>query len=199
VETNIRDVPCLRIVGSGQPSQSVERGAEFPLARPGRAIRALRVLVVDDNRDAADTSSILVELWGHDVRVAYSAESAIESVATFQPDVFLLDVGLPRMSGNELAQRFRRWFREALLVAVTGYADADHRVLGEESGFDLYLAKPVAPSVLETLLLLELNRLTESRGSRHFAPTLTPGVEAVGLADRRVTFRHQREFSPCWS
>jgi two-component system CheB/CheR fusion protein len=161
------------------------------------ATRALRVLVVDDNRDAADTSAVLLGLWGHDVRVAYSGAAALEAVAAFQPDVFLLDIGMPGMNGNDLAQRFRDRFPDALLIAVTGYADTGHRALGEEAGFDLYLAKPVAPSDLETLLVLERNRLTKTRGQEQVAPISPRSVEVASLAARRVSFRRGREPSPC--
>jgi CheY-like chemotaxis protein len=185
VGTIIQEAPRVQTLARGQPRRSAEEVAELPLTLPlfdeespgeqhrsaGEAavgmpdgdrvggIRLLRVLVVDDNEDTADSSSVLLQLWGHDVRVAYSGQAALESVATFQPDVFLLDIGMPRMNGFEMARRFRGRFRDALLVAVTGYADATHRVLGEEAGFDLYLVKPVQPSDLETLLALELDRL----------------------------------------
>jgi CheY-like chemotaxis protein len=185
VETIIQEAPRVQPLARGQPRQSAEEVTELPLTLPlfdeerqgeqhrpaGEAavgmpggdrvggIRVLRVLVVDDNEDAADSSSILLQLWGHDVRVAYSGQAALESAATFEPDVFLLDIGMPRMSGLVLARRFRGRFSDALLVAVTGYADATHRVLGAEAGFDLYLVKPVKPSDLETLLALEINRL----------------------------------------
>jgi CheY-like chemotaxis protein len=179
VETIIREAAYVRTLGRGRPRQSAEEVAgslfdeesqreqhrpagKAAVGMPGGdrvgGIRSLRVLVVDDNEDAANSSSILLQLWGHDVRVAYSGEAALESVATFEPDVFLLDIALPRMSGFEMARRFRGQFRDALLVAVTGYADATYRVLGEEVGFNLYLVKPVNPSDLETLLALELDR-----------------------------------------
>ena len=136
-----------------------EAAVGMPVGDRVGGIRLLRVLVVDDNEDAARLLVHLAAIMGADIRVAYSGEAALESVATFEPDVFLLDIRLPRMSGFEMARRFRGRFRDALLIAVTGYADAAHRVLGEEAGFDLYLVKPVEPSVLETLLALELNRL----------------------------------------
>lgn len=212
METIIREAACVRPLGRGRPRESANEVAELPLTlcheerqgeyhrpageaavgMPGGdrvgAIRLLRVLVVDDNEDTANSSSILLQLWGHDVRVAYSGEAALESVATFEPDVFLLDIALPRMSGFEMARRFRGRFPDALLVAVTGFADATYRVLGEQVGFDLYLVKPVNPSDLETLLALELDRLKSlgadlpiSIGVRPAAPRVafTPGSEAL--------------------
>ena len=154
---------------------STDRGSSIPAAR------LLRVLVVDDCQDQTETSSILLELWGHDVRIAHSGGAALDAVTAFRPDVFLVDIGMPGMSGYELGRRLRPLFEEALLVAVTGYAEALHRLLGEEAGFDLYLAKPADPSILETLLALELSRLTRVPAEA------TRGAEecAVGRSARR--------------
>jgi CheY-like chemotaxis protein len=139
------------------------RDYEYPDECTGGGVtHALRVLVVDDDGDTAESSAELLRIWGHDVRVAESGEKALAVVAAFTPDVFLLDIGMPRMSGYELAGRFYRRFRKSLLVAVTGYTEAEHRALGEKAGFDLFLAKPVDPDVLETLLLLERDRLAKS-------------------------------------
>jgi DNA-binding response OmpR family regulator len=194
VETIIEEAARVQTLARGRPRQSADEESQAEYHRPaGEAavgmpvgdrvggIRLLRVLVVDDNEDAADSSSTLLQLWGHDVRVAYSGKVALESVTTFEPDVFLLDIALPRMSGFEMARRFRGRFQGALLIAVTGYADAAHRVLGEEAGFDLYLVKPVEPSVLETLLALELSRLNS------LGADLPISIE-VRPAARRVAF-----------
>jgi CheY-like chemotaxis protein len=127
--------------------------------------RLLRVLVVDDDQDTADSLSMLVQIWGHDVRRAYGGAAALKITAAYQPDVLLLDIGMPGMDGCRLAQELRRQarFKDTLLIAVTGFADQAHRLLGEEAGFDLYLIKPVAPLTLETLLmLLEKGRLADS-------------------------------------
>jgi CheY-like chemotaxis protein len=112
------------------------------------------VLVVDDNRDAADTLSILVKIWGHDVRVAYDGAAAFALAAAERPDVLLLDIVMPKMDGFHLARHLRRQtrFQDTLLVAVTGYADEVHRRLWE-GAFDHYLIKPVEPPALEKLLL----------------------------------------------
>ena len=119
----------------------------------------LRVLVVDDDRDCADSTLLLLDLWGHDGRAVYGGAEALVAVETFRPDVFLLDIGMPRMHGYELARSLRVRFREALLVAVTGYMYDGHRALGREAGFDLYLAKPVKTPELEALLRHERERL----------------------------------------
>jgi CheY-like chemotaxis protein len=109
---------------------------------------------VDDCRDGADTCATLLRLWGHDARVAYDGPAAVRAAELFRPDAFLLDVALPGIDGCGLARQFRREadFRDALLIAVSGYADPAHRKLGDEAGFDHYLIKPVEPTVLQQLL-----------------------------------------------
>ncbi|MBI0329662.1 ATP-binding protein [Burkholderia plantarii] len=115
---------------------------------------ARRVLIVDDNADAADSLSILLGLQGHTVEVAYSAEDAIRRAETFCPQVALLDIGLPRMSGYELARTLRAMPQLAgtRLVAVTGYGQTDDVRTAREAGFDEHLVKPVEPSALERSL-----------------------------------------------
>jgi CheY-like chemotaxis protein len=158
----VRD--SLMVGGSAagdRPRPSDEALAVWQVGDPSQRIpacsRLLRVLVADDNRDAADVLSILVKLWGHDARQAYDGAAALQMAAAYQPDVLLLDIAMPKMDGFQLAQRLRRQarFQDTLLIAITGYAEEAHRLLGEEAGFDLYLSKPVEPSTLEILLLLE--------------------------------------------
>jgi DNA-binding response OmpR family regulator len=119
------------------------------------------VLVADGNPDTADSLAILVQLWGHDVRVSYDGVAALETAFAYLPDVVLLELAMPKIDGCRLAQKLRRKtrFRNTFLIAITGHADEGHRQLGKEAGFDLYLIKPVKPSILETLLLLERERL----------------------------------------
>lgn len=116
----------------------------------------LRVLVVDDNRDTADSLAILVGMWGHEVRTAYDG-SAIHDVPKFQPDVIVLDIGMPKMDGNSVARQLRQQacYDATLIIAVTGYHDEARRMLSRDAGFDHYLIKPVDPRVLEKLLLLK--------------------------------------------
>lgn len=126
----------------------------------------LRVLVVDDNRDAADSLAMLVKLWGHDVEIGYDG-TAINRVPVFNPDVVLLDIGLPKLDGNRFTQEIRRQpeFLSTLIIAVTGFHDEARRVLSHAAGIDHYLIKPVDPGVLKKLLqvkLLEKNSATSS-------------------------------------
>ena len=125
------------------------------IAAPVRAAqRLLRVLVVDDNKDATDSLSLLVEIWGHEARRAYDGESALEMARTFLPDVVLLDIAMPKVNGCQVARQLRLQTvtRNARLIAITGYADQAHRLLCRVAGFDDYLIKPVPTAVVEELL-----------------------------------------------
>jgi CheY-like chemotaxis protein len=144
----------------GAPIMSIlqlglQPAALTPWARRG-AEQLLRVLVVDDNVDAADSLARLIKMWGHEVDVAYSGPAAVALTAAYQPDVMLLDIAMPTMDGYEVARRLRRQarFEHTLLIAVTGYVDEDHRLLGEEAGFDHHLSKPTSPQALKRMLLL---------------------------------------------
>ena len=116
----------------------------------------LRVLIVDDHRASADTMSMLVGAWGHDVRRAYDGTTGLALAAAYQPDVLLLDITLPGISGLELAQQVRRQARlnDCLIIAVTSRTDAQHRLQCHKAGVELFLVKPVDLSNLQTLLTL---------------------------------------------
>jgi two-component system CheB/CheR fusion protein len=120
-------------------------------AAPGKVAR--RILVVDDNRDAADSLCMLLTSRGHDVRVAYDGLEAVGAAVTFQPDVVLLDIGLPKLSGNDAARRIREARGEGvLLVAVTGWGQEEDRKRAHEAGFDHHLTKPVDPQAIARLI-----------------------------------------------
>jgi CheY-like chemotaxis protein len=108
------------------------------------------VLVVDDNGDAADSLALLVNLWGHRVRVCYDGPGALQLAREYQPDVVFLDLGLPGLSGYEVARRLRN--EPALLVALTGNDPEQDGGRCQEAGFDLHLTKPVDVGVLQELL-----------------------------------------------
>jgi len=114
----------------------------------------LRVLVVDDNRDAADTCAMLLELSGHQVETAYTARGALASGATFRPRALVLDIGLPDIDGYQLARKVRAssWGRDAILIAVTGWGQEDDRQRALSAGFDHHLTKPISAEKLESLL-----------------------------------------------
>lgn len=153
-------------------SEGVGRGSEFivrlPLAAPrpdheGRDAHAAhargtlarrRILVVDDNVDAAATLALLLKFSGHEVHIAHDGESALRLGASLRPEVILLDLGMPGMDGYEIARRLRARpaTRSCLLIAVTGYgADADRR-RAQEAGFDQHLTKPVEIAAIEKLM-----------------------------------------------
>jgi PAS domain S-box-containing protein len=114
-----------------------------------------RVMVVDDNRDAAETLSMLLEFMGSKaVKVAHDGPTALAAMETFQPDVVLLDIGMPGMDGNEVARRIREQprFAATRLVALTGWGQEEDRKRTQESGFDHHLTKPVDIAALQTLL-----------------------------------------------
>ena len=115
---------------------------------------ARRILVVDDNRDSADSLAILLELDGNRIRTAYDGAEAIEAAAEFRPDVVLLDLGLPKLDGYEAARRIRSesWGGHVLLIALTGWDHEDDRRRTHEAGFDQHLVKPVDSGALMRLL-----------------------------------------------
>jgi signal transduction histidine kinase/CheY-like chemotaxis protein len=126
-------------------------GGDAPQGNPA----ALRIGVVDDNEDAAVTLALLLETLGHTVSVAHSARAALEALPAFEPDVCLLDIGLPEMNGFELARalRARPGTDHAILIAVTGYAQEKDRAEARAAGFHDLFAKPVDLEVLGAALV----------------------------------------------
>jgi PAS domain S-box-containing protein len=128
---------------------------EQPPEQPGRQQAARRrILVVDDNVDAAESLGMLLELLGHEVQVLTSGASVRESARAYRPDFILLDIGLPGMDGFEVAEQLRAdpVFDEVFLVAMTGYGCEEDRRRSREAGFDRHLVKPVSLELLEQLL-----------------------------------------------
>jgi PAS domain S-box-containing protein len=120
----------------------------------------LRILVVDDNRDAADSLSVLLRFMGNEPRTAYDGIEAVVAAGEFRPDVVLLDIGLPRLNGYGAAQRIREqpWGKDMVLIALTGWGQEDDRKRSKEAGFDNHMVKPVElPSLMN--LLAGLQRL----------------------------------------
>lgn len=138
-------------------SEGLKKGSEFivtlPIvqgARPAvvtdkEPVVSRRILVVDDNIDTADTSAMLLKLEGHTAQIALDGPTAIETAREFRPEIILLDIGLPGMSGYEVARALRGQpqNRNALLVAITGYGQLDDREQSKGAGFDHHLTKPV--------------------------------------------------------
>jgi signal transduction histidine kinase/ActR/RegA family two-component response regulator len=123
----------------------------------------IRVLVVDDNRDAADTLAFLMRLEGRIVAVAYDGVTALAEAAHFQPQVVLLDIGMPGMDGYEVARKLRAGepARSIAIIAMTGYGQPEDRARSEAAGFTDHLAKPIDPELLNTTLKARLTSLQE--------------------------------------
>jgi two-component system CheB/CheR fusion protein len=113
-----------------------------------------RVLVVDDNKDAAASLATLLRIMGHDTRAACDGLEALDVAAAFRPDVILLDIGMPKLNGYDTAGRIRQqpWGKDVVLIALTGWGQEADRCRSREAGFNHHLVKPVEPSALEALL-----------------------------------------------
>ncbi|WP_169157540.1 PAS domain S-box protein [Brasilonema bromeliae] len=151
-------------------SEGLGRGSEFtihlpvadapeptPASAAAPAIEAAkprRLLVVDDNVDAAESLAVLLRLGGHDARVAHDGPTALEMAAADPPELAFLDVGMPVMDGYELARRFRSHpsLKDVVLVALTGWGQESDRRRTKEAGFDAHEVKPVEPAALQRLL-----------------------------------------------
>jgi PAS domain S-box-containing protein len=113
-----------------------------------------RVLVVDDNVDAAHSLCMLLDMSGHQTQLAHDGLAAIEAVERFRPDVVLLDIGLPKMNGYEVCRRIRQQprGREIVVIAITGWGQQEDRLKSQQAGFDLHLVKPVGLDALDQAL-----------------------------------------------
>ena len=151
--------------GAGEGSTFTVR---LPLAQPPSAApfpvgpatgvdanaRGLRVLVVDDNADAAESLAALLELGGHDTRVANGGDEAVRTAREFRPDIVFLDIGMPGKDGYEVARELRDFAetRQAVLVALTGWGAQDDRARSRKAGFDHHLTKPAGLAAVDGLL-----------------------------------------------
>ena len=130
----------LPILNEGRPVASPSETR----TQPASALASLRVLVVDDNADAADSLSMLLRSFGHEVKVAYDGLEAVGAAIAFRPDVALMDIGLPKLYGYDAAKRIREALGPGvLLIAITGWGQDDDRRKSHEAGFDHHLTKPV--------------------------------------------------------
>jgi CheY-like chemotaxis protein/two-component sensor histidine kinase len=124
------------------------------VVRAGNGQLQRRILLADDNRDAAETLAILLRLEGHEVELAHDGQAALRSYEAHRHDVALLDIGMPNANGYEVARQIRASpeGRNVLLIAITGWAQDDDRLESREAGFDHHLAKPIEPETLLRLL-----------------------------------------------
>ena len=130
------------------------RAAVDRRARRGARATPQRILIADDNADSAESMGMLLRLMGNDVRIASDGLEAVEQAAVFQPDIVLLDIGMPRLDGYEAARRIRNqdWSRDTLLVAVTGWGPSDDSEQATAAGFDRHFTKPLDPAELRRLV-----------------------------------------------
>lgn len=127
-----------------------------------------RILLADDNRDAVDSLAMVLKMSGYEVYPTHSGMEALEVGARVRPEVFILDIGMPEISGYELASRIRQqpWGRDPLLIALTGWGQQEDKERSRGAGFDHHLTKPVDPDQLDSLLLRRGNRLDLGRSGR---------------------------------
>ena len=157
----------IEAISSG-PGTGSEFRVRLPLARnrwvrpkarqhgedPSRQLRGRRILVVDDNRDTADSLAAMLRMLGVEARAVHSGAAALNTLGEWKPDTVLLDIGMPDMNGHEVARRIRTLpgCEDLTLIAITGWGQAEDRRRSAEAGFDHHLVKPVGADVLKELL-----------------------------------------------
>jgi CheY-like chemotaxis protein len=153
--TFVLRLPLLQEQGDVVPGSAPSGGSES-------SATAFTVLVVDDNRDAADSMAALLEMGGHRVLVAYDGPSALEAAEREAPQIVLLDIGLPGMDGYEVGQRMRalKQTRASLIVALTGYGQAEDRARSAQAHLDGHLVKPIDYRTLCSVLERAVIRTT---------------------------------------
>jgi signal transduction histidine kinase/ActR/RegA family two-component response regulator len=142
----IARLPVASVAPKGKPADAAgERRGRTPCCR---------ILVADDNRDAAESMSMVLRLMGNEVRTVHDGMQAVEEAAAFRPDVVLLDIGMPRLNGYDAARRIRaeRWGKSIMVVAMTGWGQDEDKRLASEAGFDRHFTKPVDPDDIERLI-----------------------------------------------
>jgi CheY-like chemotaxis protein len=155
-------------------SEGIEKGSEFTLRlplleseaesaedptaapRPEQGIQVRRnILIADDNQDALESLALMLRLEGHEVHCASDGEEALTLAGIRKPEIVVLDVGMPKLDGCEVARRIRAesWGRKAVLVALTGWGQDADRKRSRDAGFDLHLVKPVDPATICEMLV----------------------------------------------
>jgi PAS domain S-box-containing protein len=136
---------------------ATEAAAAVPVGEkdhPAALKSSLRILIVDDNRDGADSLAMLLRIMGNTTRTAYDGQEGVAVAEAFRPNVIVLDLGLPNLNGYEACRRIRAqaWGKSVVLIAVTGWGQEEDRRRSQEAGFDQHLVKPVDPNALMKLL-----------------------------------------------
>ncbi|WP_340680241.1 response regulator, partial [Paraglaciecola sp.] len=141
------------IVRLPMPSELIKEVTKNEKALP-LIVENKRILVIDDNVDAAESLALLLEFSGHTTRKAYNGITGLEVAKEFKPDVILLDIGLPDINGYQVAQQIRQqpWGKKMFLVAATGWGQDKDKQLAKDAGFDKHLTKPIDFKELNVLL-----------------------------------------------
>lgn len=152
------------------PPSSIDRGDREPAV----SISAMRILVVDDNRDSAASLGMLLRIMGNEVRLAHDGQEAVNIAEEYRPDVVLLDIGLPRINGYEAARQIRQqpWGQRIVLIATTGWGQESDRRRSKDAGFDHHLVKPIHTASLGQLLASTQSALQGPRPGEVFTPTI---------------------------
>jgi CheY-like chemotaxis protein/two-component sensor histidine kinase len=136
-----------------------------------RATNQCRILVVDDNRDAAASLAMMLRLMGHETKTANDGMEALNVAAQFHPDIMLLDIGMPHLNGHDTARRIRSepWGQGIFLAALTGWGQDEDRRKSKEAGFDAHMVKPIELAALETMLSAVKQRTSDARRPNRLA------------------------------
>ena len=120
----------------------------------GQPTTRRRILVVDDNQDAADSLAMMLRLMGNEVHTAHNGQEGLEAASAVRPDLVLMDIGMPKLNGYEACRHIREqpWGREMFLIALTGWGQEEDRLRTAEAGFDRHMVKPADPEALMKLL-----------------------------------------------
>jgi CheY-like chemotaxis protein len=150
----------VRLPQSVLAPRTAERDEVATDAANAEAVRRARVLVVDDNRDAAESLAMVLRFAGYDASIAFGGAEALETAARERPRAAIVDVGMPGMSGHEVARRMRleAWGRNAVLIALTGWGQDQDKQAAIAAGFNLHLTKPLDPEAVVEALDRWLNR-----------------------------------------
>jgi CheY-like chemotaxis protein len=140
----------LPLIEPGASRRQAAAAGALPAQAPARR----RILVVDDNADSAASLALLLETLGQEVHTAGDGFAALEAAERLQPELILLDIGMPKMNGHEVCAAIRRqpWSANCILVALSGWGQEEHKARARQAGFDHYLVKPLAPEALQLLL-----------------------------------------------
>jgi CheY-like chemotaxis protein len=137
-------------------SKAEENGSAEPHPEPAIQVRR-NILIADDNQDALESLALMLRMEGHEVHCASDGEEALLLAGQRKPEIVVLDVGMPKLDGCEVARRIRAesWGRDAVLVALTGWGQEVDRRRSREAGFDMHLVKPVDPATLCDMLVAQ--------------------------------------------